>query len=329
MSAAELQIAARTGEPVTAVRKALWQDRTLVKTWLMRGTLHLIPSDDLPIYTAAMRGSWIRTRRSWLDYVQMTESELMSLIDDIGRAMDGTPMTREHILARVASGRSDHVKAMLRSSWGGMLKPVARQGLLCFGPNQGQTVTFVNPHDWLGSWRDVDPDVAIAEVARRYLRAYGPATKTDFARWWGNWAGAGQAAWSAIASDVVMVSVEGELADILASDVAALRDARLHGSVALLPAFDPYLMGHSSRKHLFELAHAIKVSRTAGWISAVVLVDGRVEGTWKHTVRAGTFRVEVSPFRRLGAPVVATVRKRVQALAESAGARASELVVVR
>ena len=57
-----------------------------------------------------------------------------------------------------------------------ILKPVARRGLLCFGPSRGASVTFVKPQQWLGAWREVDPDEALLEVARRYLRAYGPAT---------------------------------------------------------------------------------------------------------------------------------------------------------
>ena len=129
MSAAEMQIGVRTDCTATDVRDRLWKERTLVKTWVMRGTLHLIPASDLPLYTAAMSGHWIRTRNSWLKFWGISDSEMTDLIDDIGETLDGTPRTREEIRAMVGKGRSEKVQAMLKSGWGGMLKPVARNGL--------------------------------------------------------------------------------------------------------------------------------------------------------------------------------------------------------
>ena len=329
MSAAEMQIAARSRATAADVRHALWEDRSLVKTWLMRGTLHLVPADDLPLYAAAMQGSWIKARNSWLNYLQITEVEMMRLIDAIAAAMDGTPVTRQEILARVGSGHSERVRETLRSGWGGMLKPVARRGLLCFGPSRGQTVTFVNPRRWLPSWREVDPDDAIAEIARRYLRAYGPATRNDFARWWGMWPGAARAAWSRLSPELASVSVEGAVADVLTDDLDALSEASIEGSAVLLPTFDPYVMGHTTRDHLLEKVHASRVSRTAGWISAVVLVDGRAEGTWTHSIRRGALHVDVAPFRRLPAWATAEIRRRARALAAAAGVPRSEVRISR
>ncbi len=325
MSAAELQLAVRTGRPVTDVRKALWNDRTLVKTWLMRGTLHLIPAKDLPVYSAAMSGHWMRARNSWLKYFGLTEPELIKLIETIGGALNGRPMTREEIIAVAGKGQSEKVREWLKSGWGGFLKPVARAGGLCFGPSRGQSVTFVRPENWIGSWQKVDPEVALAEVARRYLRAFGPATKHDFVRWWGTWSGVANAAWSAIASELTTVSVEGFSAQILTSDLERLPSAPT-GSVQLLPAFDPYLMGYASRDHLFDPVHRSKVSRTAGWISPVVLVDGAVAGTWSYVVSGKTMRVSVQPFHRLTAQVRAKVKERAESLAASLGLAKAELV---
>ncbi len=329
MSAAEMQLAARSRATAADVRHALWTDRSLVKTWLMRGTLHLVPADDLPVYTAAMQGSWMKTRNSWLNYLQITEDELTRLIDDIADAMGGTPVTRQEILARVGSGHSERVRETLRSGWGGMLKPVARRGLLCFGPSRAQSVTFVNPRRWLASWREVDPDDAIAEIARRYLSAYGPATRHDFARWWGIWPGAARTAWSRLSSELAPVSVEGDLADMLAADLDALSDASIDRSAVLLPTFDPYVMGHTTRDHLLEKVHVPKVSRTAGWISAVVLVDGRVEGTWTHSIRRGALQIDVVPFGRLPAGATSDIRRRARALAAGAGAPRAEVRISR
>jgi winged helix DNA-binding protein len=325
MSAAELQIAVRVDCTVHDVRKALWTDRTLVKTWLMRGTLHLTRAEDLPVYTAAMSRRWIRISNSWLKFWQVTESDIWQLVDTMGEALNGTPMTREELIAIVGKGKSKELNEALRSGWGGMLKPAARNGSLCFGPSRGQSVTFVSPRKWLPEWRNVDPETAMVDAARRYLRAYGPATKEDFGRWWGAWPGVGKAAWSGLAPELVDVSLEGSKLQALESDVGAIQKARIEQPVQLLPLFDPYLMGYANRDHLFEKVHAPKVSRTAGWISAVVLVNGRVEGTWTHAMSKGTLRIDVVPFKRLSASVTAEVRKRAVDVAKALGAARAEV----
>jgi Winged helix DNA-binding domain len=319
MSAAELQTGVRVDCRVGDVRDALWKRKTLVKTWLMRGTLHLVPAEDLPLFTAAMRTRSMRMRNSWLKYVQLSEPEFLALVEAIGEALDGQVLTRDELVEKVAKGRPEHIRQVMRSGWGMILKPVARRGLLCFGPSRGQSVTFVRPPQWLSAWREVDTDEALVEVARRYLRAYGPATKEDFARWWGRWSGVGKAAWSGLGDELVPVAVEGRRADLLASDAERIAKPRTAESVQLLPAFDPYVMGHSSRDHIVEAANLSKVSRTAGWISAVVLVDGQVAGTWTHVAPKGTLRITVEPFRRLSAKTMAEVRRRADSLAETLG----------
>jgi Winged helix DNA-binding domain len=319
MSAAVLQVVVRADCSVDDVRAALWKDKRLVKTWLMRGTLHLLPAEDLPLFTAAMHMHWVRTRNAWLTYVQMNESEFTELIDAIGQALDGQALTREELIARVGKGRSERVQAVLKSGWGGILKPVARSGLLCFGPSRGQSVTFVRPQQWLGSWREIDPDAALVEVARRYLRAYGPATKNDFARWFGTWSGVGNAAWAGLAEELAPVSIEGRRADLLAADLTRISTDSLEHSVRLLPNFDPYLLGHANRDHLFASEHRSRVSRTAGWISAVVLVDGRVVATWTHGVAKRALTVTVDPFRKLSPSTLKGVRASADSLAAALG----------
>jgi hypothetical protein len=318
MSAAELQIAVRVKCKVEDVRDALWKDRSLVKTWLMRGTLHLASSDDLPLYIGAMSALWkSQMRPSWLKYMEITADDFWSIVDQIGGHLDGEPVTREELIAVVGKGKSDLVRQLLRSGWGGMLKPAARKGLLCFGPNRGQSVTFVRPEKWLRSWPHVDEQEALAVVARRYLRAYGPASKTDFARWWGAWPGVGNAAWSALKEELVTVSVEGANMQILDKDMDELRKSKIQESVVLLPVFDTYLMGHATRDHMVDRAFASRVSRTAGWISACVLLDGEAAGTWTHTVKNRSLQVMVTPFRRLSRAVSARVKERAQEIGEA------------
>jgi hypothetical protein len=324
MSLAELQLAVRSACRVGDVRDALWRDRTLVKTWLVRGTLHLLPSADLPLYTAALRK--ITWTQAWFRWLRMTERELDSLIEAMGDALTDTPMTKEELTARVGRRRPAHVRDALRGSWGSLLKPAARRGLLAFGPNRGTNVTLVNPRHWLPKWRDIDPDEAVVELARRYLRAYGPATKRDFFRWYGPSLRRGRGdPWPELSEDLVDVEVEGERAQVLATDIRALTRSRPGGAVRLLPGFDPYLMGHATRDHLFDRVHRWKVSRVAGWISAVVLVDGRVEGTWTHRTASGTLMVDVAPFGSLASGTRSGIVERAEELARALGLARAEV----
>src|SRR5207249_5351120 len=134
--------------------------------------------------------------------------------------------------------------------WGGLLKPAARKGSLCFGPNRGQSVTFVRPQNWLNEWQELEPEDANAELARRYLRAYGPATRRDYSRWMGMFPGADRAAWAAIERELIDVSVEGEPAQMLAADLKSMQSHESKESVQLLSGFDPAMKGVASRDHL-------------------------------------------------------------------------------
>lgn len=328
MSYAEMQIAVRVECNVEDVRHALWKRKSLVKTWLWRGTLHLARSTDLPIYTGALGSYTLRSLGTWLKYLKLTEPQLNDLFERIGAALNGTPMTREELILVVGRGQTEHVLQVLRSGWGGILKPAARKGWLCFAPNRGQSVTFVRPQEWLGAWRELDPAHAMAELARRYLRAYGPADKNDFARWCGMWSGLGKTAWSAIAGELVDVSLEGRKVQMLQADLKRMAGTTAQQSVQLLPGFDPYLMGHASRDHLFDKAHRWKVSRVAGWISPVLLVDGRVLGVWTHEMVKGRMRVEVTPFAPLKPRVVREAKERAQLIAGAIGAKLERVAVL-
>ncbi|HSS93009.1 MAG TPA: crosslink repair DNA glycosylase YcaQ family protein, partial [Candidatus Dormibacteraeota bacterium] len=149
----------------------------------------------------------------------------------------------------------------------------------------------------------------------------------DFTRWWGTWPGVGKTAWAGLAGELVPVSVEGQPAELLAADVDEIQHIASEPSVRLLPAFDPYLMGHSNRDHLFAAEHRSRVSRTAGWISAVVLADGRVVATWTHTVAGRTLAMKVKPFRKLAPSTVKGLRAQADALAAALALDAARVAI--
>ncbi len=187
LSCAETAVSIRgSGIVPEHVRRALEPERALVKTWAMRGTLHLLPAADVPLYCAAHSTRTIRFTEAWVRYHGITAEDMQIALATIPAALAGRCLTREELAREVGriSGRPGLEKA-LTGSWGSALKPAAYRGLLCFGPNAGRNVTFVSPRDWIGAWEEIDPETALAEIVRRYLDAYGPATHNDFALWFG------------------------------------------------------------------------------------------------------------------------------------------------
>ena len=279
MSAAELALAARSeGLSPEHVQEALWERRELVKTWCMRGTLHLLPARDLGVWTAALsrRSQW--RRESWLKYFGVTLEEMDALIASIGSALDGTGKTREELAALAP----DHQREELLRGWGTLLKPVAYQGSLVFGPNRGRNVTFVHPQRWVGSFETPDGDEALREIYLRYVRAYGPATHEDFARWWGGEAAPARRLRESLGDQLEPVEAEGRQAWVLAGDAELLRSLDPPKSVHLLPNFDLYTLHYRPRDAFLPPGTYDRVYRTAGWISPVVLYDGAVAGVWEH-----------------------------------------------
>lgn len=321
MSCAELTLWARVnGLRRGAVSDALWRDRTLVKTWAMRGTLHLLPSSELPLWHGALRTSrrYLSPTR-WLKYFGITIEELARFTDAIAVALDGCAMTREELMrqaGRIAG--SEALGANVESSWGTILKPAAFEGHLCFAPSVGQRVRFTRPQTWLDRpLPEMDAHLATAAVTRRFLAAYGPATYRDLARWWGGGGVATARDWiAALNEEAVAVEVGGRPAWMLAADAREIRQVGPIRSVRLLPGFDQYVVAASHHaEELLPGDFRARVYRPQGWISPVLLVNGFMQGTWRHEIKRDRVQVLVEPFLKTPAWVRREAEKEAERLA--------------
>ena len=318
LSSAQLSAWARMNLRADDVLRALWNDRTLAKTWAMRGTLHLLPAEEVSLYTAA-RGTDQYRKPHWLNYHGLTERDLDALIDAIATALSDRCLTRRELAAAVAGRVADRVRETLQSSWGEFLKPAAFAGALCFGPSKGQEVTFVRPDQWLTSWRQWPQDQARSEVLRRYLRAHAPSTRADFAWWLGIQPGAARAPWDSIQDDLVHV---GSHRWMLSEAEASFGSRARVDRVRLLPAFDPYLLGHKDRGHIVDAADAGRIYRKQAWISPTVIVDGRAVAVWSHARTGPRVVIEVEPFRPLAGDVKAWIADEAASVARFLGGEA-------
>lgn len=323
MSSAELAVWARVEDLAPGdVSDLLWQRRELFKTWGMRGTLHLLPASEYALW----QGGWAAydhyLKGAWFKYFGVSAEELGELIDAIGSSLDGRMLTREQLAASVAGlTGSPHLAEKLKESWGALLKPASFQGKLCFAPNLERNVRFTLPSWWLGDQPPVEKDDALQEVARRFLEAHAPATREDFARWWGTTPAHAGLLLKRLEQEAVEVEVEGEKRWVLDRDVDETASAEPSGTVNLLPSFDHYVVGSTlhAERLLPDPSFKSRVYRPQGWISPVVLVDGRMEGVWEFEKKGARLTVSVQPFGRFPERVERGVASEAERLARFFG----------
>jgi hypothetical protein len=330
MSSAELTVWARVeGLRQGDLRWALWGDRTLVKTWAMRGTLHLLPARELPLWYAALSTSR-RYRRAapWKRVLGITIEELDRLTEAVGAALSNRVVTREELVREVGriTGSAELAARLGEGTWGTILKPAAFTGRLCFGPSLGQRVRFTHPGTWVAASTPpamdlkMDPAAAQAEVTRRYLAAYAPATYHDLARWWGCGVSTARQWIASLGEEVTAVDLEGAPAWMLATHARGLRELAPLLCVRLLPAFDQYVVAASRHAgHLLPGDLRARVYRPQGWISPVLLVNGLMQGVWRHEVKGTRVEVVIEPFVKLPAWVRRAAGEEAERLAAFLG----------
>jgi hypothetical protein len=299
MSSAELTLWARVDDlDRKLVQQALWTDRTMVKTWAMRGTLHLFSAEDYPAFQAAASRRRNYYTNAYLKYFGVTLEELLTLFDAIGEALRGEVLTREELGAAVTERTGDpKYGEHVMGSWGSLLKPAAYQGELCFAPSVGQRVCFTRPDEWLPQWHDVDPDVGLGEVTKRFLSSYGPATRDELRLWWGASMGEANTMLASLDGEVSTVEVEGSPAFALTKDLPDIKNSELGKTVNLLPAFDHYVVA-APRTEGRVLVRGTKklIYRNQGWLSPVLLINGQMAGVWKYERKGGKLLVQITPF---------------------------------
>ncbi|HEY1936545.1 MAG TPA: winged helix DNA-binding domain-containing protein [Candidatus Angelobacter sp.] len=313
MSAAQLQLWTRNHAVTPAmVNDALWQKRSLVKTSLMRQTLHLIPTQDFPLYIAANRSTRVKSAFAIMARFKITRDEADGLSALILDTLNAGPLPRGAITSTVRPKVSKRVRAWMDKVFSIVRLPVF-EGRVCYGPGEGNQATFIRAEHWLPELRTMQEQDAQKELFCRYLRAYGPATLRDF----GHWSGISMVEVRALRPllDAEFAEYDGLLA--LREDLKALQAAPSgESSVHLLPYFDVYLLAHSLKEHFLDARFYKRVYRDQGWISPVVLIDGQIGGVWGHTLSRQAITVEIELFARVGRSIREQIKTCAAELAE-------------
>ena len=277
-----------TGLVAGDVDDALTAARSLVVTWLNRGTLHLVTAADYwwlhSLTTPRLAAQSERRLRQ--EGVSPAAAELgIAVVADA--VLNDGPQTRQQLRSRLDdAGVPTAGQALVY-----ILFAASLRRLVVRGPMIGTDAAFVSPTGWLGQApAELDHDEALGRLARRYLAGHGPATVQDLAKWAGVTLGDARRGVEVIGDEV---SVE--------NDQVMLASTR-HGAVVpasprLLGPFDPLLHGWVSREP-FVGAHRGVVT-TNGIFRPVALVEGHVVATWG--LPKG--RVEITPLEPIAADV--------------------------
>jgi DNA glycosylase AlkZ-like len=269
------------------ITRARTEDRSLLRTWVMRTTIHLIPTDDaswwLPLFEPGIE-RWSRRRLAQLGMPAGQEEKALKIISK-ALADDG-PLTRPEAAARVREagvelneGTRLHIIGLAVTS-----------GIACLGPDRGKTTCLVRREDWLGEPQPFDRELALAELSRRYLGAFGPATDRDFAYWSGLALRDVRAGLESIAGEIDQVLV-GE--ETMLAMRGGLPGPPAQGRVRMLGNFDTYLLGWKDRTFSVAGEHATHVKEGGGgWIRPVIVEGGIVVGGWRSRRKGG--RLEIS-----------------------------------
>jgi hypothetical protein len=286
-SSAELKVRVRRSQSRAGDVSRALADGRLIKTGAMRGSLHLLTPEEGGAFLSMLAAGRSRELPSWQRYFGMQARHWVRMRAVVREALAGQPLTREELIGAILVERQlSHLGDELRSGWGTLFKPLAFQGDLCYGPSQGSRVTFTRPDRASSRWAGVpDPDAAAPVVIRSYLAAYGPATTENLR----NWLARGRVnirrmrAWvAAMGDELTEVDIDGEPAWIRTQDLDELAVARPSTAVRLLPGFDEYVLGPGTDDgRVIAAPRRAAVSRTAGWISPVVVARGTVAGTWE------------------------------------------------
>lgn len=269
-------------------------ERTIVRTWPMRGTLHFVAANDVRWMLALLApreiaGSAGRARQLDLDAATFARSK-----EVFAKALQGgKQLTRAEMLhaleqAGIATTGQRGYHLLVRS---------AQEGLICFGSRQGKQHTFALLDEWIPPTQPLASDEALAALTRRYFSSHGPATAQDLMRWAGLTAAEVKRGLEAAGKDLIQETIAGRGYWMPSSTSAPSRGMQ---SAYLLPGFDEYVLGYGDRRAVLDPAYAQRICPgDNGMFIPTLVIDGVVTGVWKRILKKHAVVIEVAPFRPL------------------------------
>ncbi|MGY1623143.1 winged helix DNA-binding domain-containing protein [Geodermatophilus sp. SYSU D00965] len=299
-------VALRTAQRSRAGVEAALDAGEVVRSWPMRGTLHLVAAEDLPwllelLAPRALAGG--AGRRAGLG---LTPGDHAAAREAAVAALTGGRRCRRRELLAVLTAAGLDVSGQRGPHLLGVL---CQTGVLCLGPREGAEQAFVLLDEWVPAPRRPDRAEALAELARRFAVGHGPATAADLARWAGLPLTEARAALAAVRSELAAVEVDGReyLLAPQTPDLLAEHRAEAAG-LFLLPGFDEFVLGYADRSCAVPPQFADRIAPGGnGLFRGTVVHRGQVVGTWRWEGRGARRTVAATPFTAFSGEVAAAV----------------------
>ncbi|HEX5084114.1 MAG TPA: winged helix DNA-binding domain-containing protein [Blastocatellia bacterium] len=269
-------------------------DRKIIRTWPMRGTLHFVAAADarwmLELLTPRIVANIAQTflRQFDLDERAFARSkELFVRALQGGKRLARTAMYKvlEEGGVSTAGQRGRHI-----------LWRMAQDGVICFGSREGRQQTFALLDEWAPKAKRLSRDESLAEITKRYFTSRGPATLQDF-MWWSGLTKADASAGLEMAKRSLVRETFNGQPYWLASSTPETKDPP--PSAYLLPAFDEYTVAYKDRGAVLDPAYTKQANPGNGVLSPVIVIGGRVVGTWKRTLKKDSLAISQSHFAKL------------------------------
>lgn len=326
------------------LHQALYQKKELLQAWSIRGVPLIFPTADSDVFLSALIAQegeepWIYTKGIGLalDHLGMSFSELLPLVESAAEYLeDHTIKSKEELDRVLAQLVAEQLPAQKQSLWnapsmygapdrqtvGGaavsfLLRPCSFKGLVVFGEREGISPTFTSPLRWLGH-KLVPSAQGTAELARRFLHAYGPATPRAFADWLGSTPAQTKRLWRQIEEELEPVTATGKKAFILQADRESFRRADTEEALLLLGPHDPYLDIRDRAILLEDTAAQRQVWRTVG-NPGVILKSGKIIGIWKTRIQRENLSVSTTLWEPLSAPEQRELERQMEGYASFRG----------
>jgi hypothetical protein len=307
LSAAALGMRVRSsGLRASDVNRALNGDRSIVRTWLMRGTLHLVAADDIRWLVQLLGPVFARVGAARQAQLGLDDDLKTRGVAALRRILaDAGPMTRYELLDRLRLRGimlDPKTQAMIH-----LIALAAMQAVLCVGPDRddGES-TYVLLDDWVPPARTPTREAALAELARRYFAGYGPATVDDLGAWSGLAMTEARSAVTGAKGSLTDVTIQGQSGFVSMSQLKRVTTSS-SAQVRLLPAFDTYLLGYRRRDLAVAPALQRRLQRGGGWLHPAVVINGRAVAAWSLRKSGGRGRLQVEPFEGISRAIRAGI----------------------
>jgi uncharacterized protein YcaQ len=277
------------------IDNALIKKRSLVRTSLMRQTLHVIPSNEYSLYINALKRSRTEAYAKLIARLGVTKKEIYKLNGYVYELLSDGPKDKNELVKIIRPTLNKNLKYWSYVVWS-IFKPAIIEGLICYYPSNGNKSTFIRTDSWLPAQKEISEEDAKRFLLKEYLSAYGPATVKDFAYWAGMLMKEASETWDLLKDEIREIKVEDSNKYLLRKDFSDLRNSHFDKNIInLLPNFDVYLLAHTDKNHFIKTKHYKKVFRNAGWISSVILLNGAIIGTWsvKNNSKESTLSLDI------------------------------------